>query len=82
MKNKMKIPMKAKISLEAIENKILTIRRHKVVLDKDLAAIYGVTTKRLNEQLKRNRERFPEDSMFQLTKEEKKEVVSNCDHLI
>ena len=45
------------------------------------ANIYGVTTKRLNEQIKRNRDRFPEDFMFQLTKEEKDEVVANCDHL-
>jgi len=43
--------------------------------------LYGVTTKRLNEQVKRNQRRFPEDFMFQLTKTEKDEVVANCDHL-
>src|SRR6266480_7303771 len=49
---------------------ILTIRNQKVVLDADLAAVYGVTTKRLNEQFRRNRKRFPEDFAFQLSTEE------------
>ena len=49
---------------------ILTFRSQRVMLDTDLAVIYGTTTKRLNEQVKRNRDRFPEDFMFQLTKEE------------
>jgi hypothetical protein len=51
------------------------------MLDMDLANLYGVTTKRLNEQVKRNRHRFPIDFMFQLTAEEKSQVVANCDHL-
>ena len=51
------------------------------MIDKDLAGLYNVTTKRLNEQVKRNRKRFPEDFMFQLTQKEKDEVVANCDHL-
>jgi hypothetical protein len=51
------------------------------MIDRDLAELYGVTTKRLNEQVKRNTNRFPEDFMFQLTLEEKNEVVANCDHL-
>ncbi len=50
-----------------LEMLILTLRRQKVMLDADLAALYGVPTKRLNEQVKRNAERFPEDFMFQLT---------------
>jgi hypothetical protein len=50
--------------------RILTIRGQKVVLDSDLAAVYGVTTKRLNEQFRRNRKRFPEDFAFQLTVDE------------
>jgi hypothetical protein len=50
--------------------RILTIRNQKVVLDADLAAVYGVTTKRLNEQLRRNRKRFPADFAFQLTADE------------
>jgi len=53
-----------------ITHAILVLRGQRVILDRDLAAIYGVTTKRLNEQVKRNAERFPEDFMFQLTPEE------------
>lgn len=53
-----------------IESKILTIRGRHVLLDRDLAMLYGVETRRLNEQVKRNISRFPEDFMFQLTKEE------------
>ena len=49
---------------------IITVRNQKVIVDRDLAEIYGVATRRLNEQVKRNPERFPEDFMFQLTKEE------------
>jgi hypothetical protein len=67
---------------ERIERTILLIRGHKVMLDADLAELYGVTTKRLNEQVKRNRNRFPDDFMFQLTAKEKAEVVANCDHLV
>lgn len=52
-----------------------------MILDHDLAALYGVLTKRLNEQVRRNRERFPDDFLFQLTAEEKAEVVANCDRL-
>jgi hypothetical protein len=55
---------------EHIERSILLIRGRKVLLDVHLAGLYGVTTKRLNEQVKRNRNRFPEDFMFQLTSEE------------
>ena len=56
--------------LENIENLIHVIRGKQVILDRDLARLYGVETKRLNEQVRRNIERFPEDFMFQLTKEE------------
>ena len=57
---------------EQIEKSILIIRGHRVILDADLAKIYGVSTKRLNEQVRRNLDRFPDDFMFQLseTKEE------------
>ncbi|HTE28699.1 ORF6N domain-containing protein [Flavitalea sp.] len=51
------------------------------MIDKDLAGLYNVTTKRLNEQVKRNNKRFPKDFMFQLTQDEKDEVVAICDHL-
>ena len=64
-----------------IETRILLIRGEKVILDTDLALFYGVPTKRLNEQVRRNRERFPADFAFPLTAEEKAEVVANCDHL-
>ena len=51
------------------------------MIDSDIAELYGVTTKRLNEQVKRNPSRFPSNFMFELTKEEKAQVVANCDHL-
>ena len=70
---------KSLIPQEAIENKILILRSKKVMLDRDLAILYGVETKRLNEQVKRNIKRFPDHFMFQLTKEEKDELVANCD---
>ena len=56
--------------LALVKSKIYTIRWQKVMLDFDLAAMYGVKTGRLNEQVKRNIERFPDDFMFQLTKVE------------
>ena len=65
--------------LESIENLILNIRGKQVMLDRDLARLYGVETKRLNEAVKRNRERFPERFMFQLTDNELVELVANCD---
>lgn len=71
-------PMKPTPPLETL---ILTLRQQKVILDADLAALFGVPTKRLNEQVKRNAERFPADFMFQLSTAEKSEVVANCDHL-
>jgi hypothetical protein len=66
---------------ETIARRIFVIRGQKVMLDTDLAELYDVPTKRLNEQVKRNIERFPADFMFQLTASEKAEVVANCDHL-
>lgn len=66
---------------ENIDRAILIIHGVKVMLDNDLALIYGVATKRLNEQVKRNLSRFPKDFMFQLSSEEKAEVVAICDHL-
>ena len=64
-----------------IEGRIQVIRGLRVMVDVDLAALYGVPTKRLNEQVKRNRERFPADFLFQLNPAEKAEVVAHCDHL-
>jgi hypothetical protein len=58
------------IPMERVENWILSIRGHRVMLDADLAELYGVPTKRLNEAVRRNAARFPEDFMFQLTADE------------
>lgn len=71
----------SKSASATIYSVIRTIRGRKVILDTDLAAIYSVTTKRLNEQVKRNKSRFPEDFMFRLRPAEKWEVVAKCDHL-
>jgi phage regulator Rha-like protein len=65
-----KAPTKSLISIERVERKIYLLREEKVMLDSDLAELYGVSAKRLNEQVKRNRRRFPDDFMFQLTAEE------------
>jgi hypothetical protein len=69
------------VPAEKIERLILLVRGQKVILDTDLAHLYGVSTKAFNQAIKRNRDRFPSDFMFRLTKEEKAEVVTNCDHL-
>ena len=62
--------MNKMIPVEVIEKKIFLIRGQKVMIDRDIAEMYGVETKRLNEQVRRNIKRFPEDFMFQLSKEE------------
>ena len=64
-----------------VDSRILTIRGEKVMLDADLAVVYDIATKVLNQAVRRNRERFPPDFRFQLTKAERAEVVTNCDHL-
>jgi phage regulator Rha-like protein len=64
----------AEISSPLIENRILLVRGQKVMLDTELAELYGVPTGRLNEAVKRNRVRFPEDFMFQLTRQEAREL--------
>lgn len=69
------------IATESVAHHILLIRGQKVMLDTDLAEMYGVPTKALNQAVRRNMGRFPSDFMFQLSKEEKMEVVTNCDHL-
>ena len=72
---------KSLIPAESIERRILLLRGQKVMLDIDLAELYGVQTKALNQAVKRNKDRFPPDFMFRLTKKEKAEVVTICDHL-
>ncbi|PHX62367.1 MAG: DNA-binding protein [Flavobacteriales bacterium] len=66
---------------ETISNKIYFIRNQKVMIDRDLAELFAIPTKRLNEQVKRNINRFTNHFMFQLTEFEKNELVANCDHL-
>jgi len=68
-----------RIPIERIEQAILLIRGQKVMLDADLAVLYEVSTKALNQAVKRNERRFPPDFMFRLTKNEKDELVTNCD---
>jgi hypothetical protein len=65
------------ISIESIEPRIFVIRGQKVMLDADLAQIYGVSTKRLNEQVKRNHDRFPDDFMFRLSSEEGESILAS-----
>jgi hypothetical protein len=67
------------VPAEIIENRILILRGQKVMLDRDLAQLYEVETKRLNEAVKRNIERFPENFMFKLNNGELEELVANCD---
>ena len=69
------------IALDTLKDRIFTIRGKRVMIDRDLAELYGVETKKLNQAVKRNIERFPDDFMFQLTNEEQSELVTNCDHL-
>ncbi len=64
-----------------VESFILNIRNQRVITDADLARLYGVSTKALNQAIKRNVSRFPEDFVFRLTSFEKTEVITNCDHL-
>jgi hypothetical protein len=69
------------VPVAKIENRIFQVRGKKVMIGMDLAELYGVPTKALNQAVKRNLKRFPDDFMFKLTEEEKREVVTNCDHL-
>ena len=74
------------IPQEIIESKILLIKRQKVMLDRDLATLYGVETRVLNQAVRKNIKRFPEDFMFQLTKEEVKNwksqiVITNSEKM-
>jgi len=74
--------MSALAPRERIEKTILVIRDYKMIMvDADLAELYGVSTKVLNQAVKRSDDRFPKDFIFLLTWQEKLEVVTNCDHL-
>ncbi len=69
------------VSSDVVEQRIFLIRGHRVMIDRDLAELYGVETKYLNRQVRRNKERFPHEFMFQLTQKERDEVVTICHHL-
>ncbi|MFH1190037.1 MAG: ORF6N domain-containing protein [Candidatus Omnitrophota bacterium] len=71
--------MREMILQENIESRILQIRGRKVMLDRDIADLYGVSTKALNQAVRRNSMRFPKDFMLILTSAEQKELVTNCD---
>ena len=75
------IQIEVAVPAQRIDSSILVIRDQKVILDADLAELYGVSTKLFNQAVKRNHDRFPEDFMFRSTPDEKGEVVTNCDHL-
>lgn len=67
------------IPANQIESRIMVIREQSVILDRDLAELYGVETRVLNQAVRRNIKRFPDDFMFQLNKKEKRELITNCD---
>jgi hypothetical protein len=71
--------MRSLVPIEVIEKKILFVNGQKVLLDSDFAALYGVTTKRLNEQVRRNAKRFPADFMYPVSQEEYESMVAFCD---
>jgi hypothetical protein len=72
----------ALIPLEVIAGKIFILRGHRVMLDRDLAELYGVETKALNQAVKRNQDRFPEDFMFRLTSDETKGVLISRSQIV
>jgi hypothetical protein len=74
-------PAVALLRVASATHRILLVRGQKVLVDADLGELYGVSTKRLNQQTRRNADRFPADFMFELTATEKAEVVVNCNHL-
>lgn len=73
--------MKDILQTRQFESLIFELRGFKVMIDSDLASLYETETKRLKEQVKRNKSRFPEDFMFELTQAEKDQLVANCDRL-
>ena len=69
------------VTLDVLKERIFTIRNKRVMIDRDLAELYGVSTKKLNQAVKRNIMRFPSDFMFQLTDKEQNKLVTICDRL-
>ena len=83
-KNKNQVPEKRRlkiISHKSIDDKIIQMRDKFVLIDRDVADLYGVETKRVNEAVANNKDKFPEDYMFEITKDEKSKVVEYFDHL-
>jgi len=72
-------PESGLMPIELIQSKIIVIRGERAMIDRDLAELYGVSTKALNQAATRNRKRFPPDFMFRLLSQEKEELVTNCD---
>ncbi len=69
------------VKFDNIENKIISIRNQQVILDSDVAALYGVATKEVNQAIRNNPDKFPQGYIFELVRGEKEEVVKNFDHL-
>ena len=69
------------IKIEDVQDKVLQLRNENVIIDSDVAALYGVQTKEINQAVKNNLHKFPEGYVFRLTKDEKSEVVKFFDHL-
>ena len=69
------------IKYDQVQDKIIDVRNQKVIIDADVAELYGVETKQINQALSRNSNKFPDGYVISLTKQEKEEVVTNCDHL-
>jgi len=69
------------ISHKSIDDKIIEMRDNFVLIDRDVADLYGVETKRVNEAVSNNKDKFPEDYMFEITKDEKSTVVEYFDHI-
>lgn len=73
--------MGQKEDIEKVTNKIITVREQQVILDRDVAELYGVTTREINQALKNNPRKFPSDFVIELTNSEKQEVIKNFDNL-
>lgn len=69
------------LKYEDVSTKIINLRDQKIIIDSDVAELYGVETKEINQAVSRNPEKFPDGYIFELTPVEKTEVVTNCDHL-
>ena len=69
------------IKYEQVQKKIVDVRNQQVIIDADVAELYGVETKQINQAVSRNPDKFPKGYVINLTKQEKEEVVTNCDHL-